>query len=71
MDEKNKTIDDLLEERRKVENRLNELNELYGFLLRIHEVVSSLGTIAAILVGANVGVLVLVSILLVSLVQTI
>lgn len=68
MDEKNKTIDDLLEERRKVENRLNEL---YGFLLRIHEVVSSLETIAAILVGANVGVLVLVSILLVRLVQTI
>lgn len=68
MDEKNKTIDDLLEERRKVEHRLNEL---YGFLLRIHEVVSSLETIAAILVGANVGVLVLVSILLVRLVQTI
>lgn len=68
MDEKNKTIDDLLEERRKVEHRLNEL---YGFLLRIHEVVSSLETIAAILVGANIGVLVLVAILLVRLVQTI
>lgn len=68
MDEKNKTIDDLLEERRKVESRVNEL---YGFLLRIHEVVSSLQTIAAIFVGANVGILVLVTILLVRLIQNI
>ena len=63
-----KTVDDLLEERRKVENRVNEL---YGFLLRIHEVVNSLQTIVAVLVGANIGVLVLVTILLVKLAQTI
>lgn len=68
MNQQDKTIDDLLEERRKIENRVNEL---YGLLLRIHEVVNSLQTIVAILVGANVGALALVTALLVKLAQTI
>lgn len=61
-----KTMDDLLEERRKLENRVNEI---YGIELCIRETVASLQVLAGLLAGINIGVVILTAILLVKLAQ--
>jgi len=67
VEQREKTTEDLLDERRKIENRVNEN---YGLLLRQYELINSIQIILAVWSGINAGILVIMFVLLSNLIRT-